>query len=588
MEHGVTSPEVEYARRLEARRREAERQGRLRYMFGRFRAATVVVIVFLIILTEKELTAAPKMLALIPAALTVVLIVRWNRAARARQRAVRAARYYEGRIGGLRGEWPGEGESGARYLVEDHPAALDLDLFGPGSLFESLCTARTRPGQDTLAGWLSAPADGDEVRARQAAASELRPRLDLHEDLVVLGSEIPDDGRLAYLSRPVREEATLPSGLRRLAWAAPVLSAAALIGAACGLPTAVVLLALVPQVVVAVSLRRYANQTLELFLSARAALGPLSIVLARLEREDFSSSRLLQLQAALRSRKRQASRLVWQFDRLLGLELPALLFACRPQFALAVEAWWRANGRALGTRIGALAEMEALGALATRARENPHDVFPEVVGEGPCFEAAGLGHPFLPRDRCVINDITLGRERSLFVVSGSNMSGKSTFLRSVGINAVLALAGAPVRATRLRLSVLVPGATLRVQDSLRDGRSRFYAEALRVRRLLEMADGPVPLLFLLDEIFQGTNSRDRRVGAEAVLRRLLDRGAIGLVTTHDLTLTEITDLLAPRAVNVHFADQTTGGGLAFDYRLREGVVASGNGLALLRAVGIEV
>jgi DNA mismatch repair ATPase MutS len=228
-----------------------------------------------------------------------------------------------------------------------------------------------------------------------------------------------------------------------------------------------------------------------------------------------------------------------------------------------------------------------LCALANRARENPHDPFPEVVDQVPCFDAEGLGHPFLPEKRCVRNDVSLGGQHQLLIVSGSNMSGKSTFLRTIGINTVLALAGAPVRATRLRLSPLVVGATLRIEDSLREGRSRFYAEALRVRQLLALAAGPIPLLFLLDEIFQGTNSRDRRTGAEATLRRLLDRGAVGLVTTHDLSLTEIDDLLAPRAVNVHFADQVVDGVMSFDYRLRHGVVPAGNGMALLRALGIE-
>jgi DNA mismatch repair ATPase MutS len=176
----------------------------------------------------------------------------------------------------------------------------------------------------------------------------------------------------------------------------------------------------------------------------------------------------------------------------------------------------------------------------------------------------------------------------LLVVSGSNMSGKSTLLRTVGVNAVLALAGAPVRARRLRLAPLVVGATLRVEDSLQEGRSRFYAEVLRVRQLLELARGPVPLLFLLDELFSGTNSDDRRVGAEAVVRRLLDAGAVGLVTTHDLALTGIAERLAPRSANVHFEDRFEGGVMTFDYRMRPGVVQSSNGLALMRAVGIEV
>ena len=168
------------------------------------------------------------------------------------------------------------------------------------------------------------------------------------------------------------------------------------------------------------------------------------------------------------------------------------------------------------------------------------------------------------------------------------MAGKSTLLRAAGVNAALALAGAPVRANQLRLAPLAVGATLRIQDSLLAGRSRFYAEVLRVRRLLEMARGAPPLLFLLDELFQGTNSADRRMGAEAILRHLVDAGAIGLVTTHDLALTEIADRLGGRAANVHFEDRFDNGEFTFDYRMKPGVVRHTNGLALMRAVGIEV
>jgi DNA mismatch repair ATPase MutS len=205
-----------------------------------------------------------------------------------------------------------------------------------------------------------------------------------------------------------------------------------------------------------------------------------------------------------------------------------------------------------------------------------------------CFDGEGLGHPLLPEAECVRNDVSLGGEVQVFVVSGSNMSGKSTLLRTVGINAVLAQAGAPVRARRLRLSSMSIGATLRIQDSLQRGTSRFYAEILRVRQLVALAAGPLPLLFLLDEIFHGTNSQDRRLGAEGVVRSLVERGALGLVTTHDLALTEIVDLLGGRALNVHFEDRLEDGALQFDYRLQPGVVRHSNALALMRAVGLHV
>jgi DNA mismatch repair ATPase MutS len=265
---------------------------------------------------------------------------------------------------------------------------------------------------------------------------------------------------------------------------------------------------------------------------------------------------------------------------------PLLLVTTRT--ALAVEAWRRAAGPALGGWLAAVGELEAVASLAGYAFENPADPFPEVVEAGPLFDAAGLGHPLLPEDRCVRNDLRLDGELRLLVVSGSNMSGKSTFLRAAGVNAVLAQAGAPVRANRLRLSPLAVGATLRVQDSLQEGKSRFYAEISRLRKIVELTEGPLPVLFLLDEILHGTNSHDRRIGAAAVVRALLKRPAVGLVTTHDLALTEIAARLAPHAANVHFADEVTGGELHFDYRLRPGPVQHSNALALMRAVGLEV
>jgi DNA mismatch repair ATPase MutS len=234
-----------------------------------------------------------------------------------------------------------------------------------------------------------------------------------------------------------------------------------------------------------------------------------------------------------------------------------------------------------------LGELEALCDLAGYAFEHPGDPFPEIAEGGPVFDASGLGHPLLDEARCVRNDLALDASHALVVVSGSNMSGKSTFLRSVGTAVVMALAGAPVRAARLRVSPLALGAVLNVQDSLREGASHFYAELLALRRVVERCAGPLPVLFLLDEILSGTNSHDRRIGAEALLRRLLASGAIGLVTTHDLALTAIANELAPRARNAHFEDQVADGTLRFDYRLREGVITRGNALALMRAVGLD-
>ena len=228
--------------------------------------------------------------------------------------------------------------------------------------------------------------------------------------------------------------------------------------------------------------------------------------------------------------------------------------------------------------------------MSAYAYEHPADPYPSLAATATpaCFDGLGLGHPLVPAARMVRNDVHLEGATRLLLVSGSNMSGKSTLLRTVGINCVLAQMGAPVRATALMLSPLQLGATLRIQDSLQEGRSRFYAEITRVRELADLARGPVPLMFLLDELFHGTNSHDRLAGATGVLRSFLERGAIGLVTTHDLALTAMADQLGPTAANVHFEDWFDGGEIRFDYLMKRGPVTRSNALALMRAVGLDV
>jgi DNA mismatch repair ATPase MutS len=234
-----------------------------------------------------------------------------------------------------------------------------------------------------------------------------------------------------------------------------------------------------------------------------------------------------------------------------------------------------------------VAEIEVLSSFASFAFENPEYAMP-VISDGQRFAASGLGHPLIPSDRRIVNDVHLGEDLRLLVISGSNMSGKSTLMRSSGVAAVLAFAGGPVCAKSLTISPMAIGASIRINDSLQEGSSRFYAEILRLRQILELSAGGHPLLFLLDEILHGTNSHDRRIGAEAVVRRLVEDGAIGLVSTHDLALAKIAESLAPRAANVHFEDHLEDGKMVFDYKMREGVVQKSNALALMRSVGIEV
>ena len=280
-------------------------------------------------------------------------------------------------------------------------------------------------------------------------------------------------------------------------------------------------------------------------------------------------------------------RLVWMLEQRTNpmFSIPSYCLLWGNQFSMAIDRWRRRHGTALRDWLAALGEFEALVSLATYTYEHPHDTFPELLPDGPAFEAEDFAHPLLDGDTAIRNDVQLGTAMRFLVVSGSNMSGKSTFLRAIGLNTVLAWMGAPVRSSNMRLSALQVGAAIRVPDSLVDGRSHFLAEMERLRRMIDSA-GERPLLFLVDEMLSGTNSHDRRIAAEWVVRALVARGAIGAFTTHDLALTESASNGLP-GTNVHFTDTGGDDTLDFDYKLRPGVLTRSNALNIARMLGID-
>ncbi len=539
----------------------------------------------------------------------VGLVLSHERVKHQRLQAERSVAFYLQGLARLEDRWGERGESGDEFLQENqragHPYAADLDLFGPGSVFALLCTARTSSGRQTLAAWLTTPATPEEIRARQAAIDELCPRLGLREELALRGDDI-----VAGVSpQALRDWGRAPPHLSDW-WVrvvAGTLSFASLVTlGAWGLTSlgpVPFVVASVVQGLFAASARQRVGRAIMNIERVGRELGLLSAVLICLEQEVFTCPWLARLQASIATNGSPPSRQIARLNRLITLlesrknqifvPLAALLL-WTTQIAAAVERWRAISGRDIAQWLHAIGQFEALNALAGYAYEHPTDPFPEIASQQTgsqrraCFEGTELGHPLMSEQQCVRNDITLKQSPQALIVSGSNMSGKSTLLRTVGVNAVLALAGAPVRARHLRLSPLTLGASLRIQDSLQAGTSRFYAEVIRVRRLMDDAAGPVPLLFLLDEIFHGTNSHDRQIGAAAVVRSLLERGAIGLVTTHDLALARIADHLSPRVANVCFEDQFEDGELRFDYRMRAGVVKKSNALALMCSVGLEV
>ena len=593
----------EYPARLSDRRSLAESLRAREKLISNARLGVFVlgVVTVLLVWGAAVLPAA----AVVPPVIAFLALVVWHdRVIGAREAADRAVAFYERGLARMSGSWQGGGLGGEAYLDPKHPYAADLDLFGPGSLFELLCTARTAAGEQRLADWLRHAAPLEEVRRRQAAVRELCPRLDLREDLALLGEDVRARVHPSLLERWGSQDPVENVGLWRAI--AAVLAAAsfgtfvAWAQTFFGLPGSgplPFLVALSLGSLVALYLRARVRRILAMVDAPARDLTLLAQMLERLESERFDSPQLVALRQALETDGapawREIARLqrlvVWADARRNQLFAPfAAMLLWGTQFSLAIEMWRRRCGLRLAEWLETVGEIEALTALGSHAFENPDDSFPELVEAGPLFEGEGLGHPLLQSNRCVRNDARLAPESAVLVVSGSNMSGKSTFLRTVGVNAVLGLAGAPVRAQRLRLSRLSLGASIRVTDSLQEGESRFYAEIKRLSQIVGLARGGAPLLFLLDEVLHGTNSHDRQIGAAAVVRGLVEHGAIGLVTTHDLALARIADELAPRAANVHFEDHLEGGRIAFDYHLRPGVVARSNALALMREVGLEV
>jgi hypothetical protein len=517
---------------------------------------------------------------------------------RSRELAQRAVAFYERGLARIEDRWAGSGETGERFSDPHHVYAADLDLFGNASLFQLLSSARTRIGEETLAGWLLTPSKAGEIRNRNGAVGGLRDQVDLREELAVLGE---DAGVGVHPAELVKwAESTNQMKWQWMVWFAPVAAVsaigAAIVWAIWGFVTPFVLIVAI-EALLTYSLREPIDAAVHGTENAFHGLDVLSGVLARIESHTFQQPRLQELQRELSSNGVSASKAIERLRTLVDfinsrhnvfvriIDAP-LMYSV--QVARAAERWRKAHGHAVKNWLRVVGEIEGLVSLAAYSFEHPDDPFPEFVEGDPAFDAEELGHPLLSAALCVRNDVSLNNPIRVLLISGSNMSGKSTLLRAVGINTVLAMAGAPVRARRLRLTPLQVGASIRINDSLQEGSSRFYAEITRLRQILDFAGRNPPLLFLLDELLQGTNSKDRKVGGEGIVRALVDRGSVGLVSTHDLALTDIGGSLEGHLRNVHFQDELANGRMTFDYKLRDGIVTKSNGLELMRSIGLDV
>lgn len=608
-------PIEEYRKRLDVLTGERSRLQRAdRFYIGAKLLVGLVTILLAVWLVKYH--AAQLAYLLIPVALLIALFGIHERSLKELRRNTNLRLTYEAGLARLEDRWSGQGERGERYLQAatgslihpdpgSHPYARDLDLFGGGSVYQLLCTARTRVGQDVLAGWLLGAAQVDEIYQRQEAVRELAPLLDFRERIAIAASATEVKSKRSTLvdssANPLIAWSEGPDLLsRKLRWLEMLLALLWVVSIVAWQVYGLGLPALVMSAVNALLVYRYraaARETVAAVEAASHDLPLLAALFAAIEQQDFSSEKLKKLQSRLRESGAVPSKALaqlnahceWLFSNdnwFVKILAPFIFWTHQCIFAL--EDWRAVHGASVRGWLSAIGEMEALLSLSVYSYEHPEDVFPVFTEEAPVFEAEEFAHPLLPRGRAVPNSLRLDRNLQLVMISGPNMAGKSTFIRSIGVNVVLAQAGAPVRARRMRLSLLTVAASICILDSLQGGLSRFYAEIVRLKHIDTLSRECPPVLFLLDELLSGTNSHDRRAGTESMVRSLVSRGAIGLVTTHDLALAEIATTMGSLAANFHFEDRYEDGELRFEYRLSPGIVQTSNALRLMRSIGLEV
>ena len=506
-----------------------------------------------------------------------------------------------------------------RFSKAPHPYADDLDIFGEGSVFQKICVAHTRYGQNKLAEMLSSPASISEIRERQAVVGALRDQLEWRQRLeaqaIALGekrsmlgsgrqkppSERPPPPDPEPFLRWVEQPPSLwpKRVIRTLAWALPIATLSSLVLSLFSIiPLTICAIPICVQILVLFRVGLHLNQTFGAVTTTQGNFVRYGAMLKMLEMLDFDAPKLVKLRTSLTQAGTSPSLAMGRFRRSMswfelrhnGLIHPIanVMLLWDLHCVLALEKWKANVGSVARSWFDAIGEIEALSCISGLSHDEPTFCMPTVVEGPPQFVAEGLAHPLLQASQRISNDVDLIEPGQALLITGSNMSGKSTLLRAMGLAAVLAYAGAPVCARRLQLSEAMVRTSIRVRDSLQSGVSHFYAEIEKLKQVVDAALSSKPVLFLLDEILHGTNSTERQTGARWVLAELVRHNAIGAVSTHDIELCQLSAELMDRVQQVHFQESTRDGRMHFDYALRSGPVRAGNALRLMRLLGLNV
>ncbi|HCM59036.1 MAG TPA: hypothetical protein DIS74_01355 [Bacteroidales bacterium] len=592
-------PTEEYKSRSERYSRET---GRLQKLSGRLSMARLAtfaggLLLFAVLVSFSVIAAAATLaVALI---LFAWLVIKYETTEKSRKRYFRLEEINRLELKCLEGDFSGF-KTGEEYAERDHPYSYDLDIFGKASLFRYICRTTSRPASDRLAEYLKQSALREEILLRQEAVAELQPLTDWRQELMTLGYLNAGAGndpaplmqwlKSDDLFRKTGHEKIITICLSLLALAAVILVIT-------GLPAGILIPVLGVNFIFYFTRFRKISKLQEQVSRSSDLLKAYSEIIRLIENRKLTSPLLQKLQSAFRDeiaasgRIRQLSKLVGRLDYRLNVLVSVplnLLFFADIHFCLALEKWKREHASLIPGWFASMAEFEALASLANMAFNNPGWVYPNVTDDYFVFRAEEMGHPLIPAGRRISNSFAAEGRGKAIIVTGSNMSGKSTFLRTCGVNAVLAFAGAPVCASAFTVSLVRLHSSMLISDSLEENISSFYAELRRLRAIISGAESDPKAFLLLDEILRGTNSDDRYTGSVALIKQLTGYGAVAMVATHDLRLAGLEQELPQSIENYHFDVKVNDEELFFDYRLTPGICSSFNASLLMKKMGIKV
>ncbi len=490
---------------------------------------------------------------------------------------------------------------GSEFKPQNHMYASDLDIFGETSLYSMVNRSSTWAGRQKVAEWLLKQADVDTIIKRQNAIKELREQVDFRQNLKSFSVKTPD---LVANPTPLLEwfqescQVKKPLKLILVLTFFMILSVSGIVAAIIGKGYGLLVISIVCNMVVGFRLNKVVVQTHEKLSRAGTYLKMYSKIIDFIKVRSFDSKLLNEYHRCFFDGEYSAnigikrlSKILDRFDLrlnvMIGVPLNIFFFWDIWQL-LCLEQWKKNHGNGIAMWIDTLGEFEAILSFANLSFNNKDWAFPKIVQDETVYNAKNLGHPLIPTGKRVTNDIEFSGSGKMVLITGSNMSGKSTFLRTLGVNMILARAGAPVCSTKCEITLRTPFTSMRVADSLEENISTFSAELKRISDIIKAVETGEPVILLLDEVLRGTNSNDRHKGALAMLRQLVNAGAFGVMATHDLELAD-RELIASEQIYPFFFDvQVDGDELYFDYKLHKGECRTLNASILMRKMGIDL